>query len=150
MKTATLFVVAATAALWLAGGTLAADRSDLEAAIQSWQDTFNAGDGRKAAETLYTPDARLLPPDSAMVEGTDAIAAFWQAVMDSPAHDLVLKLVDADIIDDNTAIETGTWTITVPKQEGGEMQIGGKTLVIWKRGEDGAWRMTQDMWNNGN
>ena len=30
-----------------------------------------------------------------------------------------------------------------------EHAAAGKALVVWKKGEDGVWRMSQDMWNNG-
>lgn len=139
----------ALAALCLSGAAQADDAADVKAAIQRWQDLFNAGDGAAAAQEIYTEDARLLPPDAPMIEGREAVAQFWQAVMDSPVHSLALGGVALEVAGD-TAIETGTWSITVPKEGGGEMQVGGKALVIWKKGADGAWRMSQDMWNDGN
>lgn len=139
------------ASVMMAAGSLAMadDAADVEAAIKKWQDLWNAGDATAAAAQVFTEDARLLPPDGPMVEGREAIAAFWQPVLDSPAKDIELTLIAVDIQGD-TAIETGTWAVTVPADGGGEMQVGGKTLVVWKKGDDGQWRMAQDMWNNGN
>lgn len=141
-----LGVAAGLGGIW-AVAAVADDAADVEAAIASWPQHFNAGDATAAAEAVFTETARLLPPDEAMVEGREAIAAFWQAVMDSPAHDLEVTPIEIDLLGD-TAIETGRWTITVPTEDGGEARIGGNTLVVWKKGEDGAWRMQQDMWNN--
>lgn len=141
-----LGVAAGLAGIW-AVAAVADDAADVEAAIASWPQHFNAGDATAAAEAVFTETARLLPPDEAMVEGREAIAVYWQAVMDSPAHDLEVTPIEIDLLGD-TAIETGRWTITVPTEDGGEARIGGNTLVVWKKGEDGAWRMQQDMWNN--
>lgn len=125
-----------------------ADEAEIAAAIGRWQDHFNAGDAKAAVEAMFTEDARLLPPKANMVEGREAITAFWQAAMDSPVHDLELGLVSAEILGD-TAIETGTWALMVPAEDGsGEIRATGKTLVIWKKGADGTWRMSQDMWND--
>lgn len=125
-----------------------ADEAEIAAAIGRWQDHFNAGDAKAAVEAMFTEDARLLPPKANMVEGREAITAFWQAAMDSPVHDLELGLVSAEILGD-TAIETGTWALMVPAEDGkGEVRATGKTLVVWKKGADGAWRMSQDMWND--
>ncbi|KEO55385.1 YybH family protein [Thioclava pacifica] len=135
----------------LCGGTVsrADDASDVEAAIGTWQALWNAGDARAAAQAIFTEDAVLLPPDGPMLTGRDAITAFWQPILDSPAHSLELELLHLDLLGD-TAIETGTWAVSVPGDDGKDKQIGGKTLVVWKKGADGQWRMAQDMWNNGN
>ena len=142
---------AAGLALCLAGLPAAAARADsaaeVAAAIESWQELFNAGDAAAAAEAVFAEDARLLPPGAPMVEGRAAIAEFWQGVMDSEAHGLELDLIAVDVLGD-AAIETGTWSIAVPDGSGGEMRVGGKTLVVWKKGADGAGRMSQDMWND--
>lgn len=150
MNSISKVLAAAAAAMVMSSAAVAADRSDIEAAVQRWQDAFNAGDGTAAANDVFSESARLLPPDSGPIEGREAIAGFWQAVMDSPANGLELALIDVDIVSDTTAIETGTWSIAVPADGGAETRIGGKTLVIWKLEDDGVWRMTQDMWNDGN
>jgi ketosteroid isomerase-like protein len=50
----------------------------------------------------------------------------------------------------DTMIETGTWAVKAPAEDGSaETTLSGRALVIWKKGEDGIWRMSQDMWVNG-
>ena len=83
-----------------------------------------------------------------MVEGREAIGTYWQGAMDAGVHSLDLGLIAVEMLGD-TMIETGTWEVTVPAEGGGETQVGGKALVIWKKGADGTWRMSQDMWNDG-
>lgn len=131
----------------LACGAASADDADaIVAAQEAWEATLN-GDDPAAAADHFTADARLLPPDRPMAEGSEAIVAFWTALIEGPGQ-IDLNMIDVDVIGD-TAIETGTYDLTLPVEDGGETVLTGKTLVVWKRGADGTWRMAQDMWNNG-
>ena len=112
-----------------------------------WEQAFATGDGRKAAEMAFTEDARLLPDGAPIVEGRDAIAAYWQQGFDAGFRDLDLGLVAVEMVGDDTMIETGTWAVTFPAADGSDATVGGKALVVWKKQADGVWRMAQDMWN---
>ncbi len=131
-----------------ASAAIAADTSEIEAAQASWEQAFAAGDGAAAAEAVFTEDARLLPSDSPVIEGREAIGKFWQGLMDAGVSGLDLGLIAVEMHGD-TMIETGTWSVKVPKEGGGEDVLSGKALVVWKKGADGVWRMSQDMWNDG-
>jgi uncharacterized protein (TIGR02246 family) len=130
-------------ALALAGGMAMADTAELEKAQAAWEAAFNAGDGAAAAEAVFTEDARLMPPGEPVVEGRDAVAAYWQGGFDAGFRDLELGVIAVEIHGD-TMIETGTWSVTLPGEDG---TASGKALVVWKKGDDGAWRMSQDMWS---
>ncbi len=80
-----------------------------------------------------------------MVEGRDAIAAYWQGGFEAGFRDLELGVIAVDMQGD-TMIETGTWSVTLPGEDGAK--AGGKALVVWKKGDDGSWRMSQDMWSS--
>ena len=142
-------IAAGVAALLLVSGPVGAqDTAVVEAAQALWEEAFATGDGAKVAEMAFTEDARLLPPGEPMVEGREAIAQYWQAGFDAGVEDLQLDLISVEMVGDDTMIETGTWAVTVPTEDGATMQVGGESLVIWKREADGVWRMSQDMWNN--
>lgn len=100
------------------------------------------------AETVFTEDARLLPPGEPMVEGREAIASYWQAGFEAGVHGLDLESIAVDLLAPDTMIETGTWKVTVPDGDGGEMEASGQSLVVWKKQDDGVWRMAQDMWSS--
>ena len=138
---------AAALILSLAAPATAQDTAAIEAAQALAEEAFATGDGAKVAEMIYTEDARLLPDGAPIVEGREAIAAFWQGAFDAGYRDLQLGLTDVEMVGDDTMIETGTWTLTVPTEDGGTAQESGKDLVIWKLEADGVWRMSQDMWN---
>jgi uncharacterized protein (TIGR02246 family) len=126
---------------------MAQDTVAIEAAQARWEEAFATGDGAKAAEMVFTEDARLLPPGAPIVEGREAVGQFWQGAMEAGYRDLQLGLTDVAMVGDDTMIETGTWAVTVPTEDGGTAQASGKALVVWTKEADGVWRMSQDMWN---
>jgi len=146
MQTFTL--ACAMAVMLSASVAFADDTSEIEAAQESWEKAFAAGDGAAAAEAVFTEDARLLPSNSPVIEGREAIGKFWQGLMDAGVNGLDLGLIAVEMHGD-TRIETGTWSVKAPKEGGGEDVLSGKALVVWKKGADGVWRMSQDMWNDG-
>lgn len=119
--------------------------AEIEAAQAAWEATLN-GDDPAAVADHFTADARLLPQDGAIVEGTGAIVDFWSGFVSGPAR-IELSMIDVDLLGD-TAVETGSFVLTLPGEDGSETVLEGKTLVIWKN-DGGTWRMAQDMWNDG-
>ncbi len=145
-----IYQIACAVALWVSMATAATaqDSAPIDAAQALWEQAFATGDGARAAEMAFTEDARLLPPGEPMVVGREAIAQYWQANFDAGVKELQLGLTAVEMVGDDTMIETGTWAVTVPTEDGGTMQVGGKALVVWKLEADGVWRMSQDMWNS--
>ena len=139
--------VGVTLTLLFPGGVFATE-AEIEAARAQWMELFSAGDGMAVAEQSFSEDALLLPPDSAPVEGREAIAAFWQDIFDVGVTGLELDTISIDVIGD-TGIVTGYWTVTVPFDGGGTTEVGGKELLIYKKEADGVWRATRDIWNDG-
>ena len=142
-----LRLAAAAALTFVAGGSLATE-AEIEAARAHWMELFSAGDGKAVAEQSFSEDAVLLPPDSAPVEGREAIAAFWQGIFDAGVTGLKLDTLSIDVVGD-TGIVTGYWTVTVPTEGGGTTEVGGKELLIYRKEADGNWRATRDIWNDG-
>src|SRR5258708_33159590 len=56
---------------------LAQNKATIEKLNDVWTAAFNKGDAAAVA-ALYTEDAYVLPPGSAMVKGRAAIEAFWR------------------------------------------------------------------------
>ena len=120
---------------------------DIEAANKAFADAYNAGDSKGVA-AKYTEDAALLPPDGKRVDGQDAIATFWQGAMDGGLKNLTLKAVEVDSRED-LAFEVGAFTLDAPGEGGAMTTVAGKYIVVWKKGEDGTWRLHRDIWNAG-
>ncbi len=113
---------------------------------ERFEAAFNGGDAAAMAE-LYTPDGALLPPGAARVDGREGIAALWQGYMDAGIRDLALETVEIEA-HDGAASEVGTYTLTAPDGAGGRVTGHGKYIVLWRRGDDGVWRLHRDIWND--
>ena len=111
-------------------------------ANENFMTLFNAGDA-EAFITVYTDDARLLPPNMPVVTGKDALREFWGGMM-SAGIKPVLKTTSADGYG-KTAIEEGIVEIWA-----GDMKVDDvKYVVVWKKIK-GEWKMHQDIWNSNN
>jgi uncharacterized protein (TIGR02246 family) len=117
-------------------------REAIAAGNRSFMATFARGDAAGMA-ACYTPNGQLLPAQSDVVTGTEAIAAFWQSVMQMGIKEATLETVELEGMDD-TAYEVGRYTL---RGEGGALMDQGKYVVIWKR-HNGQWKLHRDIWNS--
>jgi ketosteroid isomerase-like protein len=117
------------------------DTAALEARSDAWEAALNSKD-IDTLVSLYTDNARLLPPDGTMTSGPDGIRASFGG------------MVDAGISGETTRVETtvngnigyivGTFNLVV----GGETIGTGKYIETWHRGDDGLWLISNDIFNN--
>jgi uncharacterized protein (TIGR02246 family) len=124
--------------------TAASAQGDVRAAIEAnnkrWETAVSRGDAAGIA-SLYTGDAKLLPPNSKVVSGRKAITNYWQGAIDSGFKAITLTAVEVEAHGD-TAYEVGKYA--VPGQ-GGKILDSGDYLVIWKRA-NGQWKLHRDIW----
>jgi uncharacterized protein (TIGR02246 family) len=116
-------------------------KTTIEAADQKWMQAFNQQDSAAVA-ALYTADGQLFPTHSNIVEGTEAIAQFWQSVFDAGIQQAKLTTIEVEGQDD-TAYEVGTYTLVGNDDE---VLDTGKYIVIWKH-DQGQWKLHRDIWN---
>ncbi len=124
---------------------MAIANEELNSAITAANSNFKETFGRADAEgmgRLYTSDGQLLPTNSDFLTGTEAIQAFWQAVMNMGIKTAELETVELEAHGD-TAIEVGRYTLG---GEDSQVLDKGKYVVIWKQ-EDGQWKLHRDIWN---
>ncbi len=115
-------------------------REVIDAGNQAFIENFFHGDARAVAN-LYTEDAKVIAPGAAVASGHVAIAAFWQAVMDTRVKSITLSTGDVQSTDD-LAYEDGVVKIVGANDEVTE----GRYVVIWKN-VNGAWKLHRDIWN---
>jgi len=107
-----------------------------------WTAAFNKGDAAAVA-ALYTEDAYVLPPGSAIVKGRPAIEAFWHQAAQQMT-DAKLTTVDVLPLGRSAAREIGTVTLKTKSQP--PQEIVGKYVVLWRKvGRD--WKLATDIWN---
>lgn len=100
---------------------------------------MNAGDSA-AAMAIYTDDARLMPPDSPILEGDD-IGATLAGLLAGGATDFTLNTIHTYGIGD-LAYSIGTADFTMG---GGRHTV--KYTEVLRRGADGKWRYQVDMFS---
>lgn len=103
---------------------------------------IKAGD----VETLvgsYTDEARVMPPNSPVVEGKENFRMMWEGMFEMGPVNLQFKTISA-VAFGHTAIEEGEYKFLV-----GDEQVvdTGKYIVIWKK-VDGKWLLHQDIYNS--
>ncbi|UCF90777.1 MAG: SgcJ/EcaC family oxidoreductase [Desulfobacterales bacterium] len=117
-------------------------RAAIKAANEKFMTAFRQGDAAGMAN-LYTKDGQVLPPNSEIVAGKEALHWFWQALMDMGIKEAKLEIVEVEGLGD-TAIEVSKYTLW---GEGGRVFDKGKYIVIWKR-EQGEWKLHRDIYNS--
>jgi uncharacterized protein (TIGR02246 family) len=120
--------------------------NEIEQANARFESAFNGGDATALA-AMYAADSTLLPPDGDIVEGRDAIQAFWRDVIESGAQNLSLRSVRLDAFENGAvAREIGRFSMEAPGPQGEASRIEGKYVVLWRKsGED--WQLDTDIWN---
>ena len=138
-------LVFALAFLGLPATVLAQHDDHAKAALKemtpTFQATFNAGDAAAVA-ALYATDGVLHPPNSAPVDGREAIEAFWAAALESGAS---AELTTQDMYwMGESAAEVGMFVMT--GADGSHLDHGHYTLIY--KMVDVDWKIVSDMWNS--
>ncbi len=120
-------------------------RDNIEATLKAFMESLNGGDAAGVA-AHYTDDAALLPPDAARIDGRAGIQGVWQGLIDADVRDITLTTQEVDVFGD-VANEVGTISATAPGEDGTRVQLAGKYVAVWKRGDDSTWRLHRDIWN---
>lgn len=114
---------------------------DIAAAAEKFLAALNSGDAAGVA-MMYAEEGKIMPPNSEIFTGREAIQAFWKVPIDMGAK-AALKIVETEKHDD-TAIDIGLYEIS---DANGQVLDKGKYVTIWKKVE-GEWKMHRDIWNS--
>jgi ketosteroid isomerase-like protein len=100
-----------------------------------------------AVVALYAQDAILLPPDSPIAQGSDAIRAVLQGYMDAGAQSLALETTALDDQGD-LVVDVGRYTLGMQPPGADPITDVGKYLQVYKRQSDGSFRIAYDCFNS--
>jgi uncharacterized protein (TIGR02246 family) len=106
---------------------------------------LNAGNPRDAA-ALYAEDARLLPPAAPVIEGREAVEAFWRAGLESGVADVQLEPLEVDHRE-GVAYELGRYRLRLTATAERAAVNRGSYLVVHQRQPDGEWRRAIETFN---
>ena len=135
----------AIAALLLAAPAFAtpADEAAIRDHGRQWVMAFKGGD-IEGLMKLYTPDAEVALHGQPKLKGIDAIRAYFTPRLKSPPDADFLLAEESLVVDgDMAAFMSKYWfTIRTPK---GEFKDPGRSLIVYRRGKDGVWRIRMDI-----
>jgi len=125
----------------------AMDIAAIRATDSAFATAMGAGDAAGAA-AIYLPDAHVLPPEAAPVEGREAIQQFIAGFLG--AYHVTIA-VSADAIEGrgDLAYARGHYTLEGTPRAAGTppLREDGKFLEVLRRQPDGTWRYAVDMWS---
>jgi ketosteroid isomerase-like protein len=111
-----------------------------QAAADGWVAAFNSGDAAGLA-LMYSPDAKVLPPDQPIVSGYGAIEEFWKSF--NPGNVRIETSEVETLKLGNYWFREGTYTGLYPAE--GEPRVG-KFVELWTKA-DSAWLIHRHMWS---
>jgi uncharacterized protein (TIGR02246 family) len=106
---------------------------------------LNAKDAAAAA-ACYAEDAKILPPNEAVVEGRANIQKYWQGAIDAGVTDAAVTSVVTSSNGD-LGYEEGRYSLNIRQPDGTVIPEHGKYLEILKKGKDGKWLSIYGIWN---
>jgi uncharacterized protein (TIGR02246 family) len=118
--------------------------------IRKFNESVTAAFRSKDAATmasLWTENARFLPPGSEMITGRGRVQAFWQSGFDQGACDLVLESLEIKSLAEGVAYEIGRNIVRVQTTDGSSIDVPAKSLCLFRRESDGVWRADVDIFN---
>lgn len=116
-----------------------ADHHDFADRAEAWENAFAAGDVAGVA-ALYTEDARLMPPNAAMIQGREGVASTFDGMKGLE--------IDLDATETATSGDIGYRVGTyVLRTADGSPVDNGKFIETWRK-VGGQWMITNDIWNS--
>lgn len=125
------------------GDAEARDAKAIAQRARQFSATYVAGD-IDALMDFYTEGGVGMPGARTPMVGREALRRYWRVPEGVEVIDH--ETVSEDLrIEGNVAIDRGTYRGS-SRRNGEVREFTGRYLVVWTRGEDGLWRMSEDMW----
>jgi uncharacterized protein (TIGR02246 family) len=120
--------------------------AEINAVAQAFHDGVASRDAGALA-SLYSEDARFMPPNLPVFEGPDAIEAAMQGLLDSGARSLDIEPLDIREAGDTT-IEYGRYALGIEPAGGELVTDRGTYVVVHEMQGDGESKIVLDIFNS--
>lgn len=112
-----------------------------------WVEAVNAGD-LEAFVDLYADDVVRFPPDAEPVVGREAVRAMEQSwLTENELH--AEAPTEGGFVAGDRAVAWGSFRIRQTVRATGEtFGYGGRWMSVYRRGDDGTWRIWREIWND--
>jgi len=99
----------------------------------------------EAIANAYTVDGKIMPDNTDIIEGRDAIKKRW--TLPQGVNILYHKILPEEIkILNDHAYDYGYYEGKTKRKDGSEVAWEGKYVIVWKK-VNGAWKIYLDIWN---
>ena len=120
--------------------------AEIDAVAQAFHEGVANRDAAALA-SLYSEDARFMPPNLPVFEGPQAIEAAMQGLLDAGARSLDIEPLDVREAGDTT-IEYGRYALGVQPPDGEPMTDRGTYVVVHETQDDGETKIVLDIFNS--
>ena len=124
------------------------DAATITAGVRQLAAAFSAGDVVSLV-SLFSDDAITMPPNDSACVGKDAIRSWHEIAFAEFEADAELVAEEVEVSGDWASVR-GTFSMTATPPAGDLVQDTGKFIMIWKRGLDGTWKISRNIWNSDN
>lgn len=114
---------------------------EIAAMSERWEKGINGGDVELLA-SMYTADARLMPPNGPMMQGPDAARAIFGEMI-TAGITAKLETLEATVASD-IGYRVGSYSLFAAD---GSTVDTGKYVELWQKTAAG-WQLTDDIWNS--
>jgi len=128
--------------------TRAADERAIRAEDASGLKAAQAKD-LNGAVANYAEDAFWLPPNAPIVKGKDGIRAGWAVLLASPGFSIDWQITKLEVArSGDLAYTLYAYQMSMLGPDGKLIADHGKDMAVWKKQQDGTWRMVADTFNS--
>ena len=127
------------------------DQATIKTALEDRYKEWIAAANKKEAGALtsfYDDNAVLMPPRQEPVVGKAAIGEWYKQLLSDPQFVPFTETLTSNsfhLVGD-TAIDTADFD-GVATRDGKEIHFHGKNLIVWKKQNDGSWKIFRYMWD---
>ncbi len=109
-----------------------------------WIEAWEKGDPAMVA-AIFTEDGSLLARNGKIIKGRQQILERQKAAMEAVGKGVKVTVTTIDMwADGDTAYETGKYSYKY-QEKGKPVTDEGRYVTIWKRQQDGSWKLFMDM-----
>lgn len=127
-----------------------ADIAAIKGLLDEFDSSLNAGDPEKLVSTIYAEEAVRMPPDEPMLIGKAAILAWFKKNAELNIY-RIDNVAEDVYVEGDLAFMRGTNTGSFTPKAGGEpIPAIGKWIAVYKRQDDGSWKVVSDIFNRDN
>ena len=145
---ALLFLASAcTTAAERASPDYEADKTTIRSILKEAMAAHHAGDAQRWA-ALFTSDGLLLPEGFPTVSGTDSLQGWARHFFGTHESRLTIEALEIEVAGDWAFSHDRISGSLTPKAGGAPLDLRAKELAVFRRQEDGSWKVARLIYNS--